>query len=71
MLRVGEERVTGELIRVPKRKIPVLDAFYPEESRGNEIGAKVPFRKEVSSIQDVIKEEERTKKEGHTSQTIG
>jgi len=64
MLRVGEERVTGELIRVPKRKITILNAFNPEESRGDEIGTEVSFCEEVSSIKQVIEKEEGTKQKG-------
>jgi hypothetical protein len=64
MLRVGEERVTGELIRVPKRNITILNAFYPEESRGDEIGTEVSFREEVSPIKQVIEKEEGAKKKG-------
>jgi hypothetical protein len=62
MLRVGEKRVTRELIRVPKRKITILNAFDPEESWGDEIGTKVPFREEVSSVKQVIEKKQRTKK---------
>jgi len=59
------------LVGIPQRKIPVLDAFDPEESRGDEIGAEVSFREEVSSIKQVIEKEEGTKKKGQTSQKIG
>jgi len=64
MLRVGEEGVTRELIRVPKRKITILNAFGPEESRRDEIGTEVSFREEVSSIKQVIEKEEGAKKKG-------
>ena len=64
MLRVGEERVTGELIRVPKRNITILNAFDPEESRGDEIGTEVSFGEEVSPIKQVIEKEEGAKKKG-------
>jgi hypothetical protein len=52
------------LIRVPKRKITILNAFNPEESRGDEIGTKVSFREEVSPINQVIEKEEGAKKKG-------
>jgi hypothetical protein len=64
MLRVGEERVTGELIRVPKRNITILNTLDPEESRGDEIGTEVSFREEVSPIKQVIEKEEGAKKKG-------
>jgi len=64
MLGVGKKRVTRELVRVPERKITILNAFNPEESRRDEIGTEVPFREEVSSRKQVIEKEEGAKKKG-------
>jgi len=64
MLGIGKEWMAWKLIGIPQRKIPVLDAFDPEESRGDKIGTEVSFCEEVSSIKQVIEKEEGAKKKG-------
>jgi len=70
-LGIGEERVAGELVGIPQREIPIFYAFHPEESGGDKIGGKVPFGKEPSAGEDIIKKEDRGKEKGQTSQKIG
>ena len=44
-----------------------LDALYPEESRGDEIGTQIPLGENVSSAEEIIKKEEGDEKKGQTN----
>ena len=67
ILRVGKERLAGELIGIPQRETSMLNAFDPEESRGDEIRTQIPFCEQKPFLKEIIKEEQRQKEKGQTS----
>jgi hypothetical protein len=71
MLGIGEEGVACELIGIPQRKMTMLYALYPEESRGYEIGTQIPLEENISPGKEVIKKDDGGKEKGQTSQDIG